>query len=567
MAHGGPDDNGFFTDDDLQVGFGHRRLSIIDLSPLGHQPMVDDIGHLTISFNGEIYNYKELRQELVNEGHSFRSHSDTEVLLKGYHAWGVELLSKLKGMFAFLLLDKKKKQLVAARDHAGIKPLYYGRHDGAMYFSSEIRGLLAAVPGWKQDENWPVRFLTFGFIPEPFSTLQDVFLLPKGNYMLYDLHTAQYEVRPYISFPFTNTITDFDEAVAATRQTLLKAVERHLVADVPVGIFLSGGIDSSILTFASRHFYKDQIKTLSIYFDDDKYSEKYYQDLVIQKTGVTHQSFLVGQKDFENSLPDVFEAMDQPSIDGINTYFITRYAREYGLKVVLSGLGADELFGGYPAFTSNRYSRMKKMRLAAKIISGIAGKYPAKKIEFLKNADGLEQYLFNRGLFVPSDVARMLQMPVEKVWDVLGQGQLNFESGTAEGNKISLLEQNIYMQGQLLKDSDIYSMWHSMELRVPFLDIDVIRLAHSIAPSVKFNPEQKKLLLIKAFADELPEEVWKRPKMGFTFPFQNWFADSRFLQSTERQLPRLASSRRKFDKGQLNWSRYWSHLLTERMRG
>lgn len=566
MAHGGPDDNGVYVNDDLGVGFGHRRLSIIDLSPLGHQPMADETTGLHIAFNGEIYNYKGLRDQLVERGYSFRSHSDTEVLLKGYHAWGTDLLPKLKGMFAFLLLDTVKQEVIVSRDHAGIKPLYYGTYNGSLYFSSEVRGLQAAVPHWPQDEDWPVRFLTFGFIPEPFSTLKDVKLLPKGSYLTYDLRAKRYDINTFTSFPFTSTIKTLDEAVAATRQAVLDAVERHLVADVPVGIFLSGGIDSSILTFACRRFNKDQIKTLSIYFDDEKYSEKYYQDLVIEKTGVSHQSFLVSQKDFEASLPDIFKAMDQPSIDGINTYFITRYAKQYDLKVVLSGLGADELFGGYPVFNSNRYGRMKKMRMAAKVIASFTGKYPAKKIEFLKNGDGMEQYLFNRGIFVPSDVAAMLDMPVENVWEILGHDPLKGTDRLEEGNRLSMMEQDVYMQSQLLKDNDIYSMWHSIELRVPFLDVDVIKLAHSIAPAIKFNMQQKKLLLIKAFQDELPEAVWKRPKMGFTFPFQNWFVQSAFLQETEQRLPRLAPSRQKFDKGQLNWSRYWSHLLTERMR-
>jgi asparagine synthase (glutamine-hydrolysing) len=561
MAHGGPDDDGLFVDEELNVGLGHRRLSIIDLSPLGHQPMIEDDMQLYISFNGEIYNYVQLRNELIGMGYTFRSHSDTEVLLKGYHAWGVEMLPKLKGMFAFLLLDKKKAQVIAARDHAGIKPLYYGFRGDEVYFSSEVRGILAANPNWKTDEDWPVRFLTFGFIPEPYSTLQNVFHLPKGSYMLYDLKNKSYEINPFISFPFSSLITTSTEAIEKTRTAVLDSVERHLVADVPVGIFLSGGIDSSILTFACRKFNKGQIKTLSIYFDDEKYSEKYYQDLVIEKTGVSHQSFLVSQDDFETSLPDVFKAMDQPSIDGINTYFITRYAKEYGLKVVLSGLGADELFGGYPSFQNPTYNRVKKMRLAAKVASLFLNNYPAKKLSYLHKGDALEEYLFSRGVFVPSDVSNLLNVSKEKVWDVIGQEQYNQWTNLLPGNRVSMLEQNVYMQNQLLRDSDIYSMWHSIELRVPFLDVDVIKLAHSIAPEIKFTP-QKKDILIKAFIDELPEAVWNRKKMGFTFPFQNWFKESSYLKQAEQNLPQLAPARSGFDKGSLTWSRYWTQLVS-----
>ncbi|WP_207492046.1 asparagine synthase (glutamine-hydrolyzing) [Aridibaculum aurantiacum] len=562
MAHGGPDDNGIYFDNNLHVALGHRRLSIIDLSPLGHQPMEDPTIGFQISFNGEIYNYKELRAELIQMGYSFKSHSDTEVLLKGYHAWGPAMLPRLKGMFAFLLLDNNKKQLLAARDHAGIKPLYYGTHDGDMYFSSEVRGLEAAVPNWKEDPNWPIRFLTFGFIPEPYSTLEGVFHLPKGSYMLYDLEAGSYTIETFISFPFTSDITNLDDAVSLTRSAVLDSVERHLVADVPVGIFLSGGVDSSILTFACRKYNKEQIKTLSIYFDDEKYSEKYYQDLVIQKTGVSHQSFLVTQQDFEDSLPDIFRAMDQPSIDGINTYFITRYALHYGLKVVLSGLGADELFGGYQAFNNSRYSKLKKMRMAAKVAGAFMGNYPAKKLQYMRNNDPLEEYLFNRGVFVPSDVGRMVDLPVSKVKEVIYNDTLGTYQNLDAGNRVSMLEQNVYMQNMLLRDSDIYSMWHSIELRVPFLDVDVIKAAHSIAPSVKFNEHQKKHLLIKAFQQELPEEVWKRPKMGFTFPFDQWFKKSSYLQQAESSTPSLEPARREFDAGKYNWSRYWGQFVT-----
>lgn len=562
MAHGGPDDSGSFVDDELNVGFGHRRLSIIDLSPAGHQPMLESDADLVISFNGEIYNYIELRNELIKQGYQFSSHSDTEVLLKGYDAWGVDMLQRLKGMFAFLLLDKKKQQLVAARDHAGIKPLYYGFHDNNLYFSSEVRGMLAAVPGWEHDEDWPVRFLAYGFIPEPYSTLKNVFHLPKASYLVYDLATSKHSIHTYTTFPFSSGITNIEEAVAKTREAVLHAVERHLVADVPVGIFLSGGIDSSILTFACRKFNKEQLKTLSIYFDDEKYSEKYYQDLVIQKTGVSHQSYLVSQQAFESSLPDIFKAMDQPSIDGINSYFITRYAREYGLKVVMSGLGADELFGGYPSFNTSRYSRIKRMRLAAKVAGSFMTTYPAKKLQYLQDGNPLEQYLFSRGIFVPSDIAKMLDMPVEKVWNIISQNGYDELRQSNPGNTVSMLEQNVYMQNQLLRDSDIYSMWHSIELRVPFLDVDVIKLAHSIDPAVKFGLQQKKYLLIQAFLNELPEHVWNRPKMGFTFPFQNWFKDSHYLQQAEATSPELAYSRQDFAKGKMNWARYWSKVVS-----
>ena len=561
MAHGGPDDVGLFVDEINGVVLGHRRLSIIDLSEAGHQPMADISGQYTISFNGEIYNYEEIRNELIQLGYSFRSHSDTEVLIYGYQHWGTDLLPRLKGMFAFILLDKIKGQLIAARDHAGIKPLYYGHRNGSLYFSSEVRAILAADPQWPQDEHWQVRFLAFGFIPEPFSTLQNLFHLPKASYLTYDFATTSLSIHNYIQFPFTSTITSEEVAVNQTRIALLKAVERHLVADVPVGVFLSGGIDSSILTFACRKFNKGQLKTLSIYFEDEKYSEKYYQDLVVEKTGVEHVSFLVTQQDFEEALPEIFRAMDQPSIDGINSFFITRYAKQYGLKVVLSGLGADELFGGYGSFYNSNYQLVKKWRLLTKIVAAFMISYPAKKLCYINNGSSIEEYLFNRGLFVPTDIARVFGLSVKKVWQILGESQADTSAVLNHGNRNSLQEQSIYMQNQLLRDSDIYSMWHSIELRVPFLDVDVIKLAHSIAPHVKFKQAQKKHLLIKAFKDELPEAIWNRQKMGFTFPFQNWFKDSHYLRTVEQNDQKLKPVRQSFDKGTLNWSRYWAQVV------
>lgn len=561
MQHGGPDDSGVYIDKDLSVALGHRRLSIIDLSGAGHQPMPDLSGKYIISFNGEIYNYIEIRNELKKKGYILKSNSDTEVLVYGYKEWGAALLPRLKGMFAFIILDKEKKQVFAARDHSGIKPLYYGKNNGSFYFSSEVRGILGADPSWQQDEDWLARFLAFGSIPEPFSTLKNVFHLPKGSYLLYNIANASYDIHRYIDFPFSSSVTSLEEAVSKTRSAVLEAVERHLVADVPVGIFLSGGIDSSILTFACRKFNKGQIKTLSIYFNDEKYSEKYYQDLVVEKTGVCHQSFLVSQEDFEKSLPDFFKAMDQPSVDGINSYFITRYAKQYGLKVVLSGLGADELFGGYSTFHNPMYYRLKKMRLAVKVASAFLPKYPGKKLRFINKGNPLEEYLFNRGLFVPSDIAFITGLTEKKVWTIIENRESNNWSDYDHGNRISMLEQNIYMQNQLLRDSDIYSMWHGLELRVPFLDIDIIRLAHSIAPAIKFNQKRKKQLLIKAFIEDLPEQVWNRQKMGFAFPFENWFKNSVYLANAEDGNFRLKQARDSFNSGKLNWSRYWSQLV------
>lgn len=559
MQHGGPDDAGIYVDDALPVALGLRRLSIIDLSYAGHQPFHSHDGMLTLSFNGEIYNYRELRQELVQQGYIFRSQSDTEVLICAYAAWGTGCLQKLEGMFAFVLLDRRKKIVIAARDHAGIKPLYYGKKGGDIYFSSEVRGLLSIDPGWPQNQRWPIWFLSFGFMPEPHTTLQNVWHLPKGHYLRYDLQAHHYELHAYEQPVFTSDITSYPDAVAAVSKQVREAVNKHLLADVPVGIFLSGGIDSSILTLAAQQLYPDQLRTLSIYFEDEAYSEKYYQDLIIQKTGVAHQSYKVGQEEFTSRLPDIYKAMDQPSTDGINTYFITKYAKEYGLKVVLSGLGADELFGGYPSFSRTAsVQRARRLRALSHLVPLITGGYPLKKMAYLQEDRWYNDYLLNRGLLTPDDVADILHVDKKNVIEELATyPEIAGLSKLSPGNRVSAWETDIYMQNQLLRDSDIYSMWHSVELRVPYLDKPLMNLVRRIDPAIKFGKRPKQLL-IDAFKNELPEEVWKRPKQGFTFPFATWF--KKIPAFRNRYVP--SRWREKFRRGQINYSRVWAIFLT-----
>ena len=560
MRHGGPDDEGIYVDDELPVALGLRRLSIIDLSEGGHQPFHSADGTLTLSFNGEIYNYPELKIQLQQLGYVFRSGSDTEVLLYAYAAWGVNCLQKFEGMFAFVLVDRRQQIVIAARDHAGIKPLYYGKKGGDLYFSSEVRGLLAVDPGWPQNQRWPIWFLSFGFIPEPHTTLENVWHLPKAHYLVYNLQTHQYALHAYEQVVFTSGIVSYREAVAAVREGVLKAVDKHLLADVPVGVFLSGGIDSSILTLAAQQLRPARLRTLSIYFEDEAYSEKYYQDLVIRKTGVAHESYKVGREEFMARLPDIYKAMDQPSTDGINTYFITRYAKEYGLKAVLSGLGADELFGGYPSFhRTARVQKARKLHFLSHLVPFITGKYPVKKTMYLRENRWYNDYLLNRGLFTPDDVARILDVGQKSVIEELatyaeipGLGQLHPQ------NRVSAWETDIYMQNQLLRDSDIYSMWHSVELRVPYLDKPLMQLVRSIDPAVKFG-KQPKQLLIDAFREELPEEVWRRPKQGFTFPFERWFREIPAFQNYW-YVP--STWQRKFKKAQINYSRIWAIFLS-----
>lgn len=322
MQHGGPDSKGIFLEQDKKLALGHRRLSIIDLSEGGNQPMHSDNGNIVIVYNGEIYNYKQLKKELEDKGAVFKSSSDTEVIIKGYEYWGEQCFAKLRGMFAIALYDKRRQQLLLIRDQAGIKPLYYYCDNSRLYFASEMRAFKATGKDWEANRNWKVYFLTYGYLPEPVTTLKNIHPVEKGSYIRFDINTLKHETCYYYEDTYSDSIRDIDIAKQIVRDTLERAVERHLISDAPIGLFLSGGIDSSLLTLLAKKFKKNDLHTLSIVFDDDQFSEKPYQDIVVAQSNSIHQSFMLDKEMFIDALPDIMQAMDQPSSDAINTYFI-----------------------------------------------------------------------------------------------------------------------------------------------------------------------------------------------------------------------------------------------------
>ncbi len=560
MQHGGPDDEGIFIDCDSSLALGHRRLSLIDLSAAGHQPMSDVDGKLQIIFNGEIYNYQELKTELKSFGYIFKTKTDTEVILKSFLQWGIKCFERFNGMFALALWDKSKNQLILARDHAGIKPLYYSITKNKLIFASEIRAFKAYQNDWPENPKWKIPFLTFGHLPEPFTTLQNVQPLAKGTYAVIDLPSLQITQHTFNKFKFSNTINDLHEAVAVVRDKLNTAVKRHLISDAPIGLFLSGGIDSSLLTLIAHQYIGNNLKTLSIIFEDATFNEQPYQKIIIDKTHANHQSFLITEKLFETALPDILEAMDQPSTDGINSYFISKCAKEYGLTAVLSGLGADELFGGYSSFNhSGKAAFIKKL---PSFIPGLAENFTKeklKKIAFLKRDNHLGEYLFNRGFYSPKQVANLLSIAEKDVYETLDKVAIEqLDKNEAHFNRASHIETHLYMQNQLLKDTDYMSMWHSLEVRVPFLDKELMQAVYSIAPEVKSDKNIGKHLLIKAFNDLLPKEIWQRKKQGFTFPFYKWLKNVKPIERNSNYRHIHYS----FKKGKLHWSRYWAYVLT-----
>lgn len=560
MRHGGPDAEGVFVDEEQGLAFGHRRLSLIDLSPAGNQPMHRE--SVSIIFNGEIYNYKHLRQQLAGHGHQFTTDGDTEVIIRAYQQWGTDCFAEFRGMFAIALYDRTGNKLILARDHAGIKPLYIYHQAEKLYFASEIRAFKALPYYWSENPDWQIFFLTYGFLPEPVTTLQDVHPLEKGTYKVFDLSQHTSTTGRFYTEQFTETITDLRVAKELIRTELNRAVEEHLVSDAPIGLFLSGGIDSSLLTILAQPHVPQSLHTLSMVFADQEFSEKAYQDVVIDRTGAKHQSFQLTRQDFEDSFHDIIESMDQPSTDGINSYFICKYARKAGLKAVLSGLGGDELFGGYPSFRRHQqYRQLRKLPAFLLRAAGFSPRDAYRKLSFIERRDPVGEYLFYRGYYAPAETARMLERSQQYVERVLEEIQMPpAVSHLSDGNRVSYLESNIYMQSQLLKDTDAMSMWHSVEVRVPFLDKGFIEAVHSISSDLKFGNPQPKHLLIESFKDVLPREVWDRKKQGFVLPFANWMKGKK-LSPAARPGSIIHTLQKRFDKEQLVWSRYWAYLL------
>lgn len=557
MKHGGPDDAGVFTDPETNFCFGHRRLSILDLSAAGHQPMLANEGRLIITYNGEIYNFKEIRSNLQALGYSFTTETDTEVILKAYQQWGTSAFNLFSGMFAFALFDRQLNKTFLVRDASGIKPLYYSIVKNDLIFASEVKAFPVTDYRFTKNEDWKIYLLSFGHVPEPFTTLKNVGSLPKGHYLTWDHDQGSGRVTVYNTFNYTSEITGFNHAVRLVSKGVTQAVQNQLISDAPIGVFLSGGIDSSILTLLADKFQQEKLHTISVNLREDGYSEKNYQRLVQEKIKGKHAEYLFTAPDFYNNFNSILKSMDQPSTDGINSWFVSKCAKDAGLKAVLSGLGADELFGGYPSF--GRMNLIAAAKKAPATLLRLAEKHPDpqyKRLYYLSYNNTVGEYLFLRGYFTPATISNILDVDTRQIDEVLCSCNAGKAvSGLTGGNRASWLEMNLYMQNQLLKDTDCMSMSHGLEVRVPFLDQRLIKTVLGISADVKFNPKQSKTLLISAFKDIMPEPVWNRKKMGFSFPFQEWMRDmpqiSEPSQYTGKTSKKLISQ---FKTGHLHWS-------------
>lgn len=564
QKHGGPDDEGFYSDPELHLVLGNRRLSMVDLSPNGHQPMAFGERY-TITFNGEIYNFKELRSQLQQAGYSFKSDSDTEVVLAAFAEWHTGSFSMLEGMFAFAILDSLENQLYLVRDSIGIKPLYYSITDEQLVFASEFRAFKAVDYRWETDTSWPILLMSYGHIPEPVTPFKQVRMLPKGHILKFNLVNHKVHFQSFRHYNFIGNNSDYFKVKSELRNLISASVNRQRIADAPVGIFLSGGLDSSIIASLANDRNKDKLSFLSLYFSEKEFSEKKYQDLMLSRIGIQGNQELLTENEFSLHFESILQSMDMPCSDGINTWFISRYARKLGIKAVLSGVGADELFGGYPSF-----SRINFACLLKKLPDCFFELFKNKKRKSLNrlpylSLDGVKGlYLFLRGHFNMIEIARYLDADEQEVFKIIDENPVISEVNCANKKDVaSWMEFNLYMKNQLLRDSDVMGMIHGVEIRVPFLDEKVVSYALSIDSNLKYDISVPKKLLIDIFSSDIPTQIWNRPKMGFSFPFHKWLATNQYAIEIMNENSKNRAYFERFRRGDLHWSQLLSLVIMQ----
>ncbi len=605
LTHRGPDDGGTIilrdsknetNDEDVEVGLGNRRLAILDLSPLGHQPMHDPATGNWIVYNGEVYNFREVRAKLEREGAHFHSHSDTEVILQAYGLWGEQCLQEFRGMFAFAIWDAHRHRLFLARDPIGIKPLYYFQSPAYFMFSSEVRTLLGTGIVPRQiDPAGLTNYLTFGSLYDPNTLIENVHALPPGCYLTWERgELKQVQYSSLIDAGLLESANRACQADADHRKILInevtdlldESVRLQLVSDVPVGVFLSGGIDSSALVgILSRSDVRPS--TFSIVFREQDYSEAEFSRAIAQQFRTDHHEITVSQSDFFAAITPAIRAMDLPTIDGINTYFVSQQTRAAGVKVALSGLGGDEVFAGYSTFrTVPRMERFAQTwrRLPQPLRNSLArigaalapSNDQSRKLATLARhgARVVHPYFLSRMLFTPEQQDGLLRPNANRdgssqeksLNDILAPA-LHLDPI----NRVSYLEARCYMLNTLLRDSDSMSMAHGLEVRVPLLDHHLVRRVLALPGSWKMNANVPKPLLVGALRGELPDKIVHRPKRGFTLPFEHWLQGALrpVLEETLRRIgdgplssmissPAAVAVWQDFLAGRTSWSRPWS---------
>jgi asparagine synthase (glutamine-hydrolysing) len=615
LLHRGPDEEGLLAVPSAALGM--RRLSIIDL-PGGRQPVFNETRDVAVVFNGEIYNFRHLRKTLEGRGHSFRTHSDTEAIVHAYEQWGDEFLRELRGMFAIAIWDARssgtsgdaarRARIFLARDRLGIKPLYYAAVDGAFLFSSEVRSLLASgriEPRLSPDSL--ESYLLFGSVAEPATLVEGICSIPPGHSLSFtaDAPPASPEPKPYWSYAGAvlqkngSRPKSFQEAARQLRPLLEETVRDHLIADVPLGVFLSSGLDSTALVALGSQLQSD-LHTFTVVFPEERFSEAKISGETAKLFKTRHQEILLTPNQLLAQLEDAVKSLDQPTMDGLNTYFVSRAAQQAGLKVALSGLGSDEIFGGYSTFKTTpraalvagvgRWVPGPLRRLSAAVAISMVRTDVARKAAaaWRSPKDFPHAYYFTRTLFTPPRVRRLLAPYYESRDDWSGRESLwrarlretarqatRLDSFTS----VSCFELQSYMLNTLLRDTDAVSMANSLEVRVPFLDHRLVEYVGRLPKKVKYRPDISKALLVEALSGVLPPEVVGQSKRTFTLPWDVWLRGplgvrlSQELSDLSPQLRQYMNPRavrgawQNFVIGKTNWSRPWSlYVLNEWVR-
>jgi len=539
LIHRGPDDSGneFFETQFYSLGLGFRRLSIIDLSLAGHQPMVDESKKYWIIFNGEVYNFSEIRQELVASGFSFRSNSDTEVILKSYIKWGLDCINKFIGMFSIAIFDSVKKQLVLIRDRAGVKPLFYYSDNDVFLFGSELKSF-HRHPGFKKELSYEgiTSFLENGFISAPLTIFKNTNKLGAGEYLILDLQSKKIETKKYwnVHDSYSKPVLDvsFEEALSETEKLLKSAFQYRMIADVPIGVFLSGGYDSSCVAALLQSQNTNKIKTYTIGFHEQEYNEAEFAKKVAGYLGTDHFEYYCTEKEAIDLVPLLPVIYDEPFADpsAIPTTLVSKIARQH-VTVALSADGGDEIFAGYPRHLKslnliNKFQRINSTlgKFASRFINENIERldHPNRKgklKDFLSSNSGIEKFVTINQTFTSSEIKKLTNNQAGRNDAVTKK----FIPGRDLLSEILAYEYSNYLADDILQKVDRASMFNSLEGREPFLDQRVVEYVGQLPSHYKLKDGRQKILLKEIVHKYIPKEIMERPKMGFGVPLEKWF--------------------------------------------
>ena len=533
IKHRGPDGDGYFIDGD--VALGHRRLSIIDLSS-GDQPMFNEDGSVVTVFNGEIYNYQELKEELITLGHDFKTKSDTEVLVHGYEEWHTDLPKHLRGMFAFAIYDKNKNEVFLARDNFGIKPLYYAKMNDTFMFASEIKAFLD-VPDFEKVFNESIleTYLEFSFVPTNETFFKGVHRLDAGCSLLYK--DGEIKLNKYFKLDFKEENMSFEDAVKNISDVMKDSVEKHLIADVEVGSFLSSGIDSSYIVSLAK-----PDKTYTVGYENKKYDETMYAKDLAEKLGIKNESKIITKEEYLENISKIMYHLDEPTSDpaAISLYFVAKLASK-DLKVVLSGEGADEFFGGYNYYREEvDYKFYNKLPFCIRhAIGKVASIFPeGRGFNFLvRRGEKLENsYIGVNRNFSSKMAKKVLKNNYElKAIDVTKDVYNEFKN-YSNIDKMQAIDINFWLMKDILLKADRMTMASSIEGRVPFIDKEVFKVASHLPFDYKVTKENTKVALRAAAKEVIPTEAYKKKKLGFPVPVREWIKEGDFKEEVEKTL-------------------------------